>query len=90
MKKRKIIINIAMIVLIVYFIITFISQQKKLNSYKTEQEYVASKIEEQEKLNKTLISKKDKINSTEYIEEIAREKLDMYKPNESVYIDVGK
>ena len=30
------------------------------------------------------------INSKEYIEEVAREKLDMYLPNEKVYIDISK
>ena len=33
---------------------------------------------------------KDNINSPEYIEEIAREKLGMYLPNERVFIDIGK
>ena len=33
---------------------------------------------------------KENINSPEYIEEIAREKLNMYLPNERVYIDIGK
>ena len=41
---------------------------------------------EQEKLNET----KNNINSNEYIEQIAREKLGMYLPNERVYIDIGK
>ena len=40
----------------------------------------------QESLNAT----KDNINSEEYIEQIAREKLDMYLPNEKVYIDKSK
>ena len=30
------------------------------------------------------------MNTPEYIEKIAREKLDMYMPNERVYIDVSK
>ena len=38
------------------------------------------------KLNETL----DNLNSTEYSEDIARNKLDMYLPNEKVYIDVNK
>ena len=42
--------------------------------------------EENQKLNET----KNNINSNEYIEQIAREKLDMYLPNERVYIDIGK
>ena len=29
-------------------------------------------------------------NKKEYIEEVAREKLDMYLPNERVYIDISK
>ena len=82
--------NIAMLILLAYAIITFINQQRTLNAYKAEQEYITSQIEEQDKLNETLLSKKDNINSSEYVEEVAREKLDMYKPNERVYIDIGK
>ena len=33
---------------------------------------------------------KENINSDEYIEQIAREKLEMYYPNERVYIDIEK
>ena len=42
--------------------------------------------EKQEELKTT----KENINSEEYIEEVAREKLDMYLPNEKVYIDISK
>ena len=38
----------------------------------------------------SLCNKKKNINSEEYIEEVAREKLDMYLPNERVYIDISK
>ena len=79
-----------MIILIAYVVFTFISQQKTLNAYKTEQTYISSKIKEAEEYNETLNSKKDNINSSEYIEEMARTKLDMYLPNERVYIDIGK
>ena len=73
-----------------FFLKLFIKQQKTLNAYKNEQSYVSSKIDEQEQLNKSLNEKKDNINSPEYIEEMARTKLDMYLPNERVYIDIGK
>ena len=33
---------------------------------------------------------KNNVDSNEYIEDIAREKLGMYLPNERVYIDAGK
>ena len=88
--KRKIFLKIIMIVLIVYVVFTFINQQKTLNAYKTEQVYITSKIQEAEEYNDTLNSQKDNINSPEYIEEMARTKLDMYLPNERVYIDIGK
>ena len=47
-------------------------------------------INKQLAYQKTLTDKKDNINSKEYIEEVAREKLDMYLPNERVYIDKTK
>ena len=37
-----------------------------------------------------LLVTQENVNSEEYIEKIAREKLDMYLPNETVYIDASK
>lgn len=74
--------------IIIYFVSVFIKQQTTLNMYKAEQEKLTAKIEEQKEHNATLISTKENINSPEFIEEIAREKLDMYLPNERVYIDI--
>lgn len=76
--------------LIIYAIYLLASQQKMLNTYAAEKKEYANQIkeanEEQEQLNKEL----EGLNSTEYIEEIARDKLDMYLPNERVYIDITK
>ena len=47
-------------------------------------------IEEAKLKNSNLIAKKNSVTSKEFIEEIARDKLDMYLPNERVYIDIGK
>ena len=41
-------------------------------------------------LSNAVIKSVTNINSKEYIEEVAREKLDMYLPNEKVYIDISK
>ena len=82
--------KILLLILILYFGITFINQQKTINSYKTEQSYYASKIEEQKEYNEELIATKENINSSEYIEKMAREKLDMYLPNERVYVYTNK
>ena len=65
------------------------NQQKVLNQYSANSKELASKIEEQETYNKELVAEKENVNSKEYIEQIAREKLDMYYPNEKIYIDKG-
>lgn len=74
----------------IYVICTFVKQQKTLNSYKTTQEYYATLIDKQKQYKEELLELKNNINSPEYIEEIAREKLDMYLPNERVYIDISQ
>lgn len=93
MKKinYKVLLKRIIVVMIgIYVIYTFISQQKTLNAYKAEEkryeEQITVQKEKQEELNQT----KANINSEEYIEEVAREKLDMYLPNERVYIDITK
>jgi len=86
LKPKKIIF----IFIILYFAVTFVNQQKTLNAYKEEQSYYEAKIEEQKEYNETLVSTKENINSLEYIEQIAREKLDMYLPNERVYLQMNK
>ena len=53
------------------------------------QEYYESKIKDAQAYNETLISEKSNLNSEEYIEKIAREKLNMYTENERVYIDIN-
>lgn len=73
-----------------YASITFINQQKSINAYDKEQETLRNKIKAQKEYNQTLLATKDNISSPEYIEQLAREKLDMYLPNEKVYIDISK
>ena len=74
----------------IYVISVFINQQKVLNSYNKEQKYVAEKIQERTEYKQELSSLKENADSLEYVEAIAREKLDMYMPNEQVYIVVNK
>lgn len=87
---KKIIKLLVIVALGIYIICIFINQQKTLNSYKTSQEYYAMQLDKQKKYKEELKELKNNINSPEYIEKIAREKLDMYLPNERVYIDVGQ
>ena len=67
-----------------------INQQKTIASYNYQKSYYQSKIKDAEENKETLLSEKSNLNSDEYIEKIAREKLDMYSENERVYIDINK
>lgn len=86
--KKNILKFCLILFFIIYVTLILIKQQNTLNSYKNEKEYLADKISEQTDYKNELISKKQNVNSNEYIEQIAREKLNMYMPNERVYIDV--
>ena len=82
--------RIAVICIIIYTICIFINQQKSLATYKNQEEYYKKEIYKQEEYNKSLSELKENVESKEYIEKIAREMLDMYLPNERVYIDIEK
>ena len=77
-------------IFLIYFVVTLISQQKTLNQYKSEASTYSEQLETAKETNSELQKTKENVNSTEYIEEVAREKLDMYLPNERVYIDISK
>lgn len=87
MRKLK---NIAVIAFIIYAMTTFMNQEKVLSSYKEQEMQVANQIEEAKEYQEELNINKENANSLEYIEKVAREKLNMYYPNEKIYIDSSK
>ena len=87
---KSIVKKIIFIALGIYVVYTFISQQKLLNIYAKESNEYRNQIEDANQVQTELSETLQSLNSTEYIEEIAREKLDMYLPNERVYIDMSK
>ena len=88
-KNKKIIRNIFIIAIIIYIVFVFINQQKTLNEYSKNTEELNQQIATEKATNEELKQKKDDVNSLDFIEEMAREKLDMYYPNERVYVDQG-
>ena len=86
---EKIIKKIVFITFLIYIAYIFINQQQTLNSYKVSQKYYEEQLNKELAYQETLNNTKSNINSKEYIEKVAREKLDMYLPNERVYIDSG-
>lgn len=85
---KKVLSCFLVIVSLIYVTTTFISQQQKIENYDSNISYLLDEIKEENEYKVELISTKENINSQEYIEKIAREKLNMYKPNEKVYIDI--
>ena len=87
---KKIVKTVIFILIAAYAVHAFFSNQRMLNSYAKErdeyqEELVAAKAEQAELQNTV-----DNMNTTEFIEKVARERLDMYLPNERVYIDIEK
>lgn len=81
------ILNFLLVFVIIYAIFNFISQQSKLNVYNQDISYYSGQIEDLKENQEELLATQENVNSPEYIEKVAREKLDMYLPNETVYID---
>ena len=78
------------ILFIVYTLITsFVFQVKKLNEYKAEISSLNKQISSTKKQIEDL-KKIENGNKSEDLEAIVRKRLNMVKPNEIVYIDIGK
>ena len=88
-KNKKIYKRLLILGIAIYVIFTLVNQQKTLNQYIADGNELASKIEEQKEYKEELAKKKEDVTSLDYIEQTAREKLDMYYPNERVYVDKG-
>lgn len=89
MKKKKLLKRLIILSIAIYFMFTLINQQKTLNQYSQNSEELNTQIAEAEDEKEKLTNQKDNVDSLEFIEQTAREKLDMYYPNERVYIDQG-
>jgi len=89
MKKKKLYKKLLILLVLIYTMFTLINQQKVLNQYSENSKQLATKIQEEKEQNEQLIAEKDNVNSKEFIERKAREELDMYYPNERVYVDKG-
>ena len=89
MKKKKLLKRLIILLIAIYFIFTLVNQQKTLNQYSDNTEELNTQIAEAQEKKDELTKEKENVNSLEFIEQTAREKLDMYYPNEKVYVDQG-
>ncbi|HEY8348531.1 MAG TPA: septum formation initiator family protein [Clostridia bacterium] len=90
MKKGKTSIGI-FILLVIFLYLSYIAvnQQRLIYAKNLELSKLEDKIAEEKKINEELKKQSKIIESDEYIEKIAREKLGMVKKNERVYVDIG-
>ncbi len=84
---KKLLKKLLIVIFISYVVVTFVNQQKKINLYEKNIATTEEKIEEATEYKDSLISLKENADSLEYIERIAREKLNMYMPDEKIYIE---
>lgn len=80
----------AVIAFAVFMLVHFVNEGIRLNNYNKNIEYYSQQIEELKNKKAELVATQENVTSPEYIEKVAREQLDMYLPNETVYIDSSK
>lgn len=88
-KNKKLYKRLLIFVVGIYAVLTLVNQQKTLNQYNKDTADLTEQIEEQKEYKEELAKKKEETSSLEFIEQAAREKLDMYYPNEKIFIDIG-
>lgn len=86
---KKIFIVFFFSIIIFMLIKNLINQEERLNHYNNELRHLSTKEMELNQKKEDLIKKKEIVNTNEYIENVAREKCNMYMPNERVYININ-
>lgn len=87
--NKKLITLIIIVTSIILFLITFINQEKMSKKYDEESSQYTQQIENAQTTQNKLKSTSSSLNTLNYIEDTARNKLDMYLPNERVYVDIN-
>ncbi len=87
-QKRSFVLTLGLVLLIGYFVITIIGLQLSIKERRGELEQKTADYEEQIEQNDRLQSIVDSEDKSEYMEQIAREKLGFVMPGEKVFYDV--
>jgi cell division protein FtsL len=89
-RKRSLPTLFFVIVFFVYFVVTLIEQQKIIYVNNVKANDIQSKIQSELRANEELKKYRENLDSDEYIEKIAREKLGMIKPGERIFFDIDR
>lgn len=87
MNKKFKIKNLIILVLSVIFLIGFINQTRIMHRLKQEKKNQEAILEKSKSKNESLQDENNMVQTGEFIEKLAREKLNMLKPGESNIVD---
>ena len=86
---KKLLKMVVLVALVMYSIVTFAKQETQFKKYDMDLQRYTSLIEEENLKHEQLTEIKNRISTDEYIEEVARDRLGLVKPNEIVFIDAS-
>ena len=87
-RPRSFILTLGIILLVGYFVISIISLQTSIKERRAELEQKNAAYEQQVEENERLQAIVDDEDKSEYMEQVAREKLGFVMPGEKVFYDV--
>jgi cell division protein FtsB len=76
--------------LFAYFLYISIGQHGNLRAIMQETENAKVRLEQAQQVNQHLVEERDKLNTSDYVEKLAREELGLVKPGEVPYIPAQK
>ncbi|MGN0539522.1 MAG: septum formation initiator family protein [Candidatus Fimenecus sp.] len=87
-RRRSFILTLGLVLLMGYFVITFFSLRLSINERRSVLEQKNAAYQQQLAENERLKSVVESEDKSEYIEQVAREKLGYVMPGEKVFYDV--
>ena len=88
--KSRLLQNIILIAVAVYFLVLLITQQKTLDRNMQEYEKISTKTEQLAEENNSLQQELEEAESDEYLEKKIREILGYVRPDETVFVEREK
>lgn len=82
--------RLVLMAIFAYFLYVCLGQQGDLRAITQETEMTKVRLEQVKQINQGLSEERDRLNTSGYVEKLAREELGLVKPGEVPYIPAGK
>ena len=86
---KPVLVLLALLLAVGLFVKALISQEVRIQQYRSETKELEQAIAQEESRLEQVEAEQEKVNTDEYIEGVARDKLGLVKPDEQVFIDVS-